>query len=339
MQRILAAKSPKEASLMSAIVSLCLVPRWLMIGGITLIGLAFITPEFRKMGGEIDFELVLPYVINNFMPAGFLGLLLAGLLSAFMSTFSATVNAGAAYLINDVYKRHIHKTASTRTLILASYVGSVLVLISGITLGFFLSSINDITQFIVNGLFGGYTAANMLKWYWWRLNGHGYFWGMLVGITSAIAFAIFVPSLHSLYAFPFILGLSAVASVLASVLTAPVDDETLKSFYRNVRPWGFWGPVHAMVVKDDPSFATHASASRDLTNCAVGIIWQLTLVTIPLYVVFRDLTNTLISVVILVVTSLFLKKFWYDNLVVEEAEESESPSPVAAPGRPTEQEA
>ena len=78
---------------MSAIVPVCLVPRWLLIGGITLIGLAFVTPVFRNMGGKPDFELVLPFVIKNFLPAGLLGILLAGLLSAFMSTFSATVNA------------------------------------------------------------------------------------------------------------------------------------------------------------------------------------------------------------------------------------------------------
>jgi solute:Na+ symporter, SSS family len=339
MQRILAAKSPKEASLMSAIVSICLLPRWFMIGGITLIGLAFITPEFRRLGGDIDFELVLPYVINNFMPAGFLGLLLAGLLSAFMSTFSATVNAGAAYLVNDVYARYLNPTASTRTLIKASYLGSVLVLLLGITLGFFLSSINQITQFIVNGLFGGYTAANMLKWYWWRLNGHGYFWGMLVGIVSAIAFAVFVPSLHSLYAFPFILALSLVASIAASLLTEPVESETLTSFYKNVRPWGFWGPVHAKVVKEDAGFQTFANPVRDLTNCGVGIIWQLTLVTIPLYVVFRNVWGTVVSVVVLAVTTIFLKKFWYDPLNAEEAAIEASPDPILSTGRPAEQEA
>ncbi|HEV8371555.1 MAG TPA: sodium:solute symporter family protein, partial [Pyrinomonadaceae bacterium] len=209
MQRILAAKNPREASLMSAIVSVCLVPRWILIGGITLLGLAYVTPEFKNTGGQPDFELVLPYVINNFLPAGLLGILLAGLLSAFMSTFSATVNAGAAYLVNDLYKHYLNPGAENRTLIRASYVASVLVLIAGICVGFFLSSINQITQWIVSGLFGGYTAANVLKWYWWRLNGHGYFWGMLVGITTAVISPLVAPNVQPLYVFPFILLLSA----------------------------------------------------------------------------------------------------------------------------------
>jgi len=322
MQRILAAKSPREASLMSAIVSVALVPRWIMIGGITLLGLVFITPEFRTMGNNIDFELVLPYVINNFLPAGLTGILLAGLLSAFMSTFSATVNAGAAYLVNDIYKRYLKPEAENQTLIRASYLGSVLILAVGMTVGMFLTSINDITQWIVSGLYGGYTAANVLKWYWWRLNGHGYFWGMLTGIVSALLVPVLTPvvapGLNPLYAFPFILLFSAIASIAASLMTDPVDEATLKTFYRNVRPWGFWKPVHEMVAKDDPAFERISDAARDLTNCGVGIVWQLMLVTIPLYVIFRDLQGALISIAILVAATIFLKKFWYDRLESDE---------------------
>jgi len=317
MQRVLAAKSPREASLMSSMVSVCLVPRWIMIGGITLLGLVFVQPQFRGAEGKPDFELILPYVISNFLPAGLTGILLAGLLSAFMSTFSATVNAGAAYLVNDVYKRYINKTAENRTLIFASYAASVLILVVGMIVGMFLTSINQITQWIVSGLFGGFTAANVLKWYWWRLNGHGYFAGMLVGIVSAMLAPVIAPDLHPLYAFPFIVALSAVASVASSLATPPVDAATLKSFYRNVRPWGFWKPVLDMVHADDPTVEPNRNAVRDLTNCGVGIVWQLMLVVAPLYVVFRNLWGMLISLAVLVATSVFLKIFWYDRLEAE----------------------
>ena len=97
-------------------------------------------------------------------------------------------------------------------------------------------------------------------------------------------------------------------------MTDPVDEETLKSFYRNVRPWGFWKPVHDMVAREDKTIEPNRNAARDLINCAVGIAWQLTLVTIPLYVVFRNLRGLLISFAVLAVTTIFLKKFWYDRL-------------------------
>jgi len=213
MQRILAAKNPREASLMSAIVSICLVPRWILIGGITLLGLVFVTPEFRKMGDNIDFETVLPYVINRFLPAGLIGVLLAGLLSSFMANFSATMNAGAAYLVNDLYKKYLRPDANNRTLVKSSYLASVLILVLGIVTGYFLHSITEITQWIVGGLYGGYTAANILKWYWWRFNGYGYFWGMLVGLSAALTvpavLPMAAPNFHDpTYAFPFIVLLS-----------------------------------------------------------------------------------------------------------------------------------
>ena len=323
MQRILAAKSPREASLMSAIVSICLVPRWILIGGITLLGLVFVTPEFRKMGDNIDFETVLPFVINRFLPAGLIGVLLAGLLSSFMANFSATVNAGAAYLVNDIYKKHINPEADNRKLVRFSYLGSVLILAMGILLGMFLSSITQITQWIVGGLYGGYTAANILKWYWWRFNGYGYFWGMLIGIIAALivpaTLPIVAPSFHDpTYAFPVILLLSFAGCIAGALLTKPVDDEVLKNFYRNVRPWGFWKPVYEKVVQEDPTVEPNRNAARDLLNCLVGIPWQLTLVTIPLYVIFRDLSGTLVSLAVLISASIFLKKFWYDRLESEE---------------------
>ncbi len=331
MQRILAAKSPKEASLMSAIVSVCLVPRWMMIGGVTALAVIFITPQFKEMvanGQKIDFELVLPYVINNFLPAGLTGLILAGLLSAFMSTFSATVNAGAAYMVNDIYKRYINPRANNRRLLTASYLSSVLILVVGMTIGFFISSINDITLWIVSGLYGGYTAANLLKWHWWRLNGYGYFWGMVTGIAAALLMPYIAPNLNALYGFPFILAVSALASVFGSILSPQESEETLKRFYRQVRPWGLWKPVYEMAVKDDPTLEANKDFARDAVNCVVGTVWQLSLVTTPVYLIFRDMKGLWISLAVLVATTAFLKIFWYDHLSKESVESSE---PVYTP--------
>jgi SSS family solute:Na+ symporter len=321
MQRVLAAKSPREAGLMSAIVSACLLPRWILVAGITLIGLKSLSPIFAGQSGRIDFEMVLPFVIKNYIPVGMVGLLLSGLLAAFMSTFSATLNAGGAYLVNDLYKRYVKKDASARHYVVASYVAQIAILALGFAFGLMASSVNQVTQWIVNGLWGGYTAANVLKWHWYRLNGFGYFWGMVAGIASALVVPSHFPSsgLGSLATFPIIAGVSALACVVGSLLTAPEEDEILLKFYTQVRPWGFWGPIHELAARKDPSFERNKGFRRDMVNCAVAIVWQIPLWTIPVYVVFRDMKGLWISLLVLLATSVFLKKNWLDKFEKEHA--------------------
>jgi Na+/proline symporter len=177
MQRVLATRNSKDASKMSWFVSICLFPtRYLMITGIAVLALVFFSKRLNDMGAGIDFEQILPFVLSsNFIPVGLLGLVLAGLLAAFMSTFAATVNAAPAYVVNDIYKRYINPNAPRKTLITMSYIVSFAFVVIGIFFGLQAKDINQVTQWIVSALWGGYTAANILKWYWWRFNGYGYF--------------------------------------------------------------------------------------------------------------------------------------------------------------------
>ncbi len=313
MQRILAARSPREAALVSGIVSAALLPRWLMIGGITVLAVRFLGPHFRS-GAGADFEMVLPWVIREKIPAGLLGLLLAGLLADFMSTFAATINAGGAYLVNDLYKRHVRPQASPRHYITVGWMAQIVILALGLFFGYQAASINAVTQWIVNGLVGGYTAPNILKWHWWRFNGYGYFWGMTAGIAAALALPKLAPQLHPLWGFPYILIASAAASIAATLLTDPEPDSVLERFYKQVRPWGFWGPIRDKVLAEDAAFQPNRNAWRDAGNVVVGMAWQTTLVTIPLYMVLRDTRGLLVSLAVLAATSAFLKVRWLDRL-------------------------
>jgi SSS family solute:Na+ symporter len=313
MQRVLAAKSPKQASLMSAVVSAALMPRWWMIGGITVLAIHYLGPAFKTMSSA-DFEMVLPWVIREKIPVGLLGVLLAGLLASFMSTFSATLNAGGAYLVNDLYKRYMKKDAAPRHYIRVSYVAQIAILALGIFFGYQAASINQVTQWIVNGLWGGYTAPNLLKWHWWRFNGFGYFWGMLAGIASALAVPKLFPHLSPLAGFAPIFLVSITASILGSLLSDPEPDGVLIRFYREVRPWGSWGPVLKKVRAVEPTFRANRNAARDAMNVGFGIAAQMTLVTIPLYMILRDWKGLWISILILVVTCAILKKTWLDRL-------------------------
>jgi len=327
MQRVLATRNQREASLMSATVNVVLYfPRYMLIAGLTVLALVPLRETLVQMwsaavqaGNKPDFEQILPVVIqNSVVPTGLTGLLLAGLLAAFMSTFAATVNAGPAYVVNDIYKRFINPKASNKVQVRMSYVVSILVVGIGILFGYQAKNILDVTMWIVGGLFGGYVAANVLRWHWWRFNGYGFFWGLITGIVGAL----FVPSLvqrcwpgtNALYTFPPIFVLSIVGCLLGTLLSKPEDDEVLKNFYRTVRPWGFWGPIRAKVMAEDPSFQPNRDFRRDLFNIVIGTIWQTTLVVLPICLVIRESRGVVIALAVLVATSVVLKKSWYDHL-------------------------
>ena len=314
MQRMLGARTPREAGLMNGIVSVALIPRWIMVTAVTVLGVVFFGPELRSMGHGIDFELILPHVINRFVPAGLTGLLLAGLLAAFMSTFDSTVNCGAAYVVNDIYKKYLHPTGTNKHFMIASYASSILLVALGVLFGLHPSSINAVTEWIVFGLAGGYTAPNILRWHWWRFNGYGYFAGMISGLVFAIAFGQVFPDISAVNSFPFILAASAIASVGTSLLTRPDDEATLIRFYRQVRPWGFWEPVFRKVLAADPAFKKNRGAVRDLGNVLVGVVWQTSLVLIPVFLIVFRWTSLWIALAVAVATTYVLKRSWYDTL-------------------------
>ena len=335
MQRVLSSKNPREASMMSAWVNIVLTfPRYFLIVGLTVLAAAFFSDNIRAMGTDMDFELVLPYALGRFVPVGLLGFLIAGLLAAFMSNFASTVNAAPPYFVNDIYKRFINPHAQPRTYVRLSYLASFAVVVIGVAIGWNVTSVNAVVVWIVSGLWGGYTASNMLKWYWWRFNGYGYFWGMVTGIVSALAMPEIVakiPLVRYLLAqysinvdvsivFPVVLLISLSGCLAGTFLTKPESDAILMDFYRRVRPWGFWGPVLKKVLAEDPGFKRNKDFGRDMFNLVGGIVWQVSLVVLPLYIVIQEFQRAAIVLGVILATSLILKFTWYDHLSVREVE-------------------
>lgn len=314
MQRVLSAKSPKEAAKMSGLVTVVLMfPRYMLIAGLTVLALGLFMGDLNAMGKDVDFEQILPMVLaGEILPSGLLGLLIAGLLAAFMSTFAATVNAAPAYVVNDLYKRYINADAAPKTYVRMSYFISVLFVILGVMIGFFIPTLNQVIQWLVSALYGGYTASNVLKWYWWRFNGYGYFWGMVTGF--AIAFPLIFTDISPINAFPFMFVACIAACVIGSLLTKPDDMDVLKKFYTKVRPWGFWAPVLAEVQKDHPQVGANKNFARDAINVAVGILWQTSLVAAPIFMVIKHWPEFIVAMVIAIATSIFLWFNWYKKL-------------------------
>lgn len=313
MQRILASKSPREASMMSALVTVVLfVPRYFMIAGITVLALAFMRSEVTR-GANFDLEQVLPIVIRDYLPAGLAGLLISGLLAAFMSTFSGTINAAAAYIVNDIYKRYMRPQTTDREYIRASYAASILVVVVGCAAGYFTPSVHEATDWIVSALWSGYAAPNILKWHWWRFNGWGYFYGMISGIAGALVL-LAMPDVRPLEAFPVLMLISAVGAVAGSLATKSERESVLVDFYTRTRPWGFWKPIDQLARQINPEFEPNRDFGFDVFNVIIGIIWQTAFVALPIYVVIKHWHEAAVCLAIIAVTSAILKRTWYDRL-------------------------
>ena len=196
-------------------------------------------------------------------------------------------------------------------------------------MGFFADSINSLTLWITSALFGGYVAANFLKWIWWRFNGWGYFWGMFAGlIIASLQFVLDhkkgtftegtilydLSEMHAIYLFPIIFTFSLLGSFLGTYFTKPTEMVVLKSFYKSVRPWGWWNPVYEELKSNDETFTKNTDFVSDMLNCIVGVIWQSSMILLPIYFMIRDYPKTLIALLVFAITSVILKFTWLDKV-------------------------
>lgn len=313
IQHILSTRSPREAALENWVMAMVsLAPRFLLIAGIAVLGIVFFSPDLAAMGPNVNFEKILPHVLRSYVPVGFKGILIAALLASFMSTFVSTVNSGAAYVVNDIYKRYINPNAPARRYVALGWATSAAVVLLGIAFGLATKSVHGVTEWIVSALVPAFVAPNVLKWHWWRFNGYGFFAGMVAG-TAAAVLKIFL-TVHPVFAFLLILAISFAASIIVCIATRPESDEVLMGFYRNVRPWGWWNPIYEKCRAANPAFRKNLDFPRDMFNIAVALVWQTSLVTAPIYLAIQHWRKMWISLAVCAATSLILKFTWYDHL-------------------------
>jgi SSS family solute:Na+ symporter len=307
IQRFLAARSPREAAKAGMIWGVAMTPMFMVSAAVGVIGLI-------QWGGDLPHpEKLYPVVIGSLLPAGIKGLVLAGLLSAFMSTFSSTVNAGASYLVRDGYQQFLRPRASSRELIWASRVSSGLVIVAGILVGMQAANIDVIFAWIMIILGTAVLMPNVLRWFWWRFNGWGYAVGTLCGVASAIISAIWFADTPVYVSFFVLLAISTTTSLVASLLTRPAELETLKAFYRRIRPPGLWGPVKAAVLSEDPQTPVDCFA-KDLLSTVIAGAGLHCLFMSSCYACTKQWTAFAAALVAVGVSALGLYFTWYRSL-------------------------
>lgn len=196
------------------------------------------------MPGLEDPELAYPLMMVRYLPSGLLGLTLASMLAAFMSTVSTQVNWGASYLVHDLYGRYAGVT-DDRRLLRAARWASVLITALAATVSFFMDDVGAVFRFLI--LIGnGPGLVLLLRWFWWRINAWAELSAMLAGL--GLALLTYLPAMAGL-TFGQRLLLTAFGSMVvwipAMLLAGPEPAATLDAFYARVRPAGAWAPVRA----------------------------------------------------------------------------------------------
>jgi SSS family solute:Na+ symporter len=318
-QRFLAARDARDASKLGALWGAIHTVRWPFAMAIAVMAIMGIGNPELDAALKHDPETALPVIIGAMLPVGLVGFMLAALLSGFLATFSSTVNGGAAYLVKDVYQRYINPEATPKTLIRASYLASSLLILTGIIISYFGTSINTAFLWIFGTLAAGILPPNVLRWYWWRLNGWGYAAGVLGGMVLSLGQAVADTSLFSsplpLYVgFPIIAIASTIITITVALITKPTDLTTLENFYENVQPAGAWSSIRARVLARNPRFKRETPLRLEALNTLLALVGICALYVGTLYLILHRHTAASACFSTTVVMCIALYFTWYKRL-------------------------
>jgi Na+/proline symporter len=252
-QRMLAAKDEHHAlgaSLLFNVAHYAIRPwPWILVALASILvfpDLASIQASFPNISDQYLGDDIAYPVMLTFLGPGWLGLVTASLIAAYMSTISTHLNWGSSYIVHDVYKRFYRKKASDQELVV---VGRIAILILLVSSGLFaLLFLENATQaFNILLLSGAGTGSIfLLRWFWWRINAFTELTAMIYGAVQAVILVIFVPDealangLIDGFSTKLVLAVSLTTIVwlLSMYMTPPEDEETLKTFYQKIKPNG-----------------------------------------------------------------------------------------------------
>ncbi len=254
-------------------------------------GWAGVLPTTRvSVGDEIEADAVIAstdsekaYVVMmvRFLPAGLLGIVVASLLAAFMSTIDTHVNLAASYYVNDLHRRFIDRKREPRHYVTVARIASVVFLLEGAWLATVSDSISDLFTFFLAFL-GGVGPIYLLRWLWWRITAWSEISAMITssvtttfitfGTTNGWTLGPYSPQgeITAEGRIVIVVLLSTLVSLIVTLLRPAPDPGKLVPFYEKVRPTGAWGPVRAL------SSAT--PAPREGLRVLGGVLGGLTMV-------------------------------------------------------------
>ena len=289
VQRLISAKNERhaiKASLWFAVAGVVILTwPWIVVG----LGSIVILPISGAPEALLaDPELAYPMMINEVLPVGLRGLLVAAFMAAFMSTVDTHLCWGGSYMVNDIYKRFINEKASDNHYMLVSRLSIVVLLLLSAVAAWQMDSIAGAWIYIIE-IVSGIAIILMLRWFWWRINA----WSEITSMLSALILAngfLWVQWLYklgwvsdsvleivngwyhedvALIRSTILLLLCTTISILVTFMTKPVNNDTLLKFYKKVRPKGWWGPI----AKQVPELVDKSSSRESWLGFLFGVVF------------------------------------------------------------------
>jgi len=302
VQRIAAAKDEAEAEKASWFFNILhyIIRTWPWI----LVALAamVIYPDLS------DRELGYPKLMLDFLPPVLLGLVVASLIAAFMSTVSTSINWGASYLTNDLFLRFMKPDANQAELVMVGRIASVMVTILGAIAAFFAKDITTVFRLVI-AIGTGPGLVLVLRWFWWRINAAAELAAMISGFVIGLSLSV-IPGFSAIfpdfgYRLLFISTVTAIIWISVMYLTPPESDEVLDGFYLRVRPGG----IGWLRQRERTGVLPMQDLKQDLLKVSAAILLLFgSMFAIGGFLLLQPVTGW-ISLIIAVVGGFWLRKF------------------------------
>ena len=258
-------------------------------------------------------DLAYPAMIS-FLPPGLLGLLVASLIAAFMSTISTHLNWGSSYLVHDFYRRFFVKGKSETHYVSMGRVFTVLLMVFSAFFALFLN--NSLQAFgIILQIGAGTGLIFILRWFWYRVNVYSELTAMIVSFVVAIMFEFVIPNNFSVEE-KLIIGvtITTISWLIVTIITPPSSIETLQNFYKKIQPGG---PGWKKVIEESEAKGINITGKKEKWDVPSGILCMLfgsiSVYSILFgigYLLYSKTTTGIIFMLISVVSVIVLMKFW-----------------------------
>ena len=314
-QRMLSAKDEKNAigaTLLFNVAHYALRPwPWIIIALASLV----LYPEVADIGkafpnAVLGHDLGYPAMLTN-LPAGLLGLVVASLIAAFMSTISTHLNWGASYISLDFYKRFIKPDATEKQLVTLGRVTTVVLMGIAALLALVLSSALETFQILLS-IGAGTGLIFILRWFWWRINAYSEITGMVVSFIVALTFEFGNFNLEGHEKLVLNVLITTICWVTVTLLTRPTKTEKLASFYNKVTPYGKgWNKFKTIAENKNITLKTTNDVfTIDLASMLLGIVFVYTSLFATGYIIYGNMVGATILIIIAIISGFGVFKLW-----------------------------